>query len=181
MGGADFGYCPFMAAILAALTLSPVSLYHYRAEVWWGRPVDVCVTLIRRDGDWAAKMTAATEVQWAFVHRSRVVSDCQLVPAAVVRQLVGSCRRVPPDWSIVVGGPTERRRVHKPFPHCAAPVVYASRLDPSWTQVQNCAASGGTFFLHRGRIVKWEIDGPGCVWAPPGVIRSLHGRCLPAP
>jgi hypothetical protein len=171
-----------MAVILAALALSPVSLYHYRAEAWWGRPVQVRVALVRRDGQWAAaKITAPTGHQWAFVHRGRVVADCQDVPGAVVRALVGSCGRVPPDWSITVGGPTDRRRVTRRFSHCAAPIVWASRLDASWTEVDNCAVSGGSYFLHRGKIVEEEIDGPGCDWAPPGIIRTLHGRCLLVP
>jgi hypothetical protein len=171
-----------MAAILAALALSPVSLYHYRAEAWWGRPVRVQVVAVRSDGRWsAAKITAPTGHQWAFVHGRQVLADCQGVPAAVVRRLVGSCDRVPPDWSLAISGPTERRRVHERFRHCAAPVVYASLLDASWTEVENCAASGGTYFLHLGKVVGLEVDGPGCAWAPAGIIRSLHRRCLLAP
>ena len=172
-----------MAAILAALAASPLSLYHYRAQIWWGRPAAVQVALVRRAGDWAAaKITAPTGHQWAFVHGRQVAADCEDFPAAVVRRLVRSCDRVPPDWSITVSGPTDRRRVNRRFRHCAAPVVYASRLDGSWMEVDNCAPqSGGTYYLHDGRVVASEIDGPACDWAPPGIIRSLHGRCALAP
>jgi hypothetical protein len=181
-----------MAAILAALALSPMSMYHYRAAVWWGRPVQVRVALVRVDGDWAAaKVTAPTGAQWVLVHRGRVLTwvartavqfYCHDAPPGVIRRLVGGCETYGRHQDdVVIIGPTDRRRVSGHFPHCTAPVIYASRLDPSWTQVENCTASGGTFFLHHGKVVQLEIDGPGCAGAPPGIIRSLHGRCLLVP
>jgi hypothetical protein len=192
VAGQDFGYRPFMAVVLAALALSPVSLYHYRAAAWWGRPVQVRVALVRVDGDWAAaKITAPTGTQWVLVHRGKVVTwvvgkatrfYCHTAPPRVIPQLVGGCQiygRYQDDVEIV--GPTARRRVQGRFRGCRAPLIFASRVDPSYEEVDNCAVSGGSYFLHHGRIVQEEIDGPGCDWAPPGVIRSLHGRCLLVP
>ena len=181
-----------MAAILAALALSPLSLYHYRAEAWWGRPVDVRVALVRVDGRWAAaKVTAPTGVQWVLLHDGQVVDwvagramrfYCKVAPPRVIPELVGGCQvygHYRDDVAIV--GPTDRRRVRGRFPNCAAPTIYISRLDPSYAEVDDCTASGGAFLLHHGRVVGLEIDGFGCASAPPGIIRSLHGRCLLAP
>jgi hypothetical protein len=181
-----------VAAALAALSLSPLSLYHYRATVWWGRPAPVRVVLIRTDGDWAAaKVTAPGATQWVLLHRDRLVTwvadhasrfYCNDAPPGVVHALVGACQTyVHFQDDVAIRGPTDRHRVSRRFGRCAAPIVYASRLDPSYTEVENCAASGGTYFLHRGKVIELEIDGPGCDWAPPGIIRSLHGRCLLSP
>jgi hypothetical protein len=181
-----------MAAIVAALALSHVSLYHYRAPIWWGRKADVRIALVRRDGDWAAaKLTAPSETQWLLLHRDRVVTwvapyastfYCGDAPAGVIRRLVGWCQKAfRHQDDVAILGPTARRRVRGTFRGCAHPIVYASRLDPSWKEVDGCASSGGSYFLHGGKIVQLEVDGPGCDWAPPGIIRSLHGRCLLVP
>jgi hypothetical protein len=188
----DSGYVSEMAEIVAALALSPISLYHYRAPIWWGRKVEVRIALVRREGDWsAAKITAPTGTQWVLLHRRRVVTwvtqhavefYCRDAPPGVIVRLVGGCQltgRYAED--VVILGRTDRRRVAGSFRGCLHPIVYASRLDPSWTEVDNCATSGGDYFLHHGKLVQLEIDGPGCNWGPPGIIRSLHGRCLLVP
>ncbi len=181
-----------MAAIVAALALSPISLYHYRAEAWWGRPVDVRVALVRTVGAWsAAKVTAPTGTQWLLLRDGKVVDwvvgramrfYCKVAPPRVIAELVGGCQiygHYRDDVEIV--GPTDRRQVSGRFRGCAAPRIFVSRLDPTYAEVDNCAQSGGAYLLHRGRTIGLEVDGFGCSAAPPGVIRSLHGRCLLVP
>jgi hypothetical protein len=115
---------------------------------------------------------------------------CGAAPRGVVRGLVGACTRLDESWDLTIVGPTdrraptpaERRAILKPVPHCTRPRVVVSRLDPTYAELDNCAASGGAFLFHRTakgwREAGLEVDGFACREAPPGVIRSVHGRCL---
>jgi hypothetical protein len=152
-------------------------------------------------GGWAiAKLRAPSGTQWVLLRRRgdwRVVDQvsdhasrlwCGLAPAGVVRALAGSCANYQAQWDLAILGPTARRpatraerRAVAPA-DCASPTVYVSRLDPDYAELDNCAASGGAFLVHREahgwREVGLEVDGFVCSTAPAGVIRSLHGRCL---
>lgn len=173
------------------LDRSPGTLLYYRAALWWGAPGRVGLNFVRRDGAWtAAKITAPHEHQWVFLNGRRLVaSDCEGVPPAVVHRLVGSCHRVPPLWAIEVVGPTYRRRPTAAerrgiLAHCgrSSVEVWVSRLDPRYATTFSCYGSGAVSLYHRGpngwRETSLEIDGFSCTEAPPGIIRSVHGRCI---
>jgi hypothetical protein len=173
------------------LARSPRTLLYYRAALWWGARGRVQVDLIRRTGAWTvARIRSPTVVQWVLLRRRRIVDAvpvtvrrffCRAAPPHVLDRLGGCRTSGRSSWDFPIAGPldrrpataTERRRIPR---RCTR--VFVSRLDPAYAQAEGCYLSGATALYHHGREVDIEIDGFPCRDAPPGIIRSLHGRCL---
>jgi hypothetical protein len=190
------------AAIDQAIESSPLTYYHFRSAAWWGRPVTVTTELLHRSSS-----DAVATVFVRSGGRTIASETFHLVKAGGTWTVSGSeATATGSDTQYgSVSGPVatrpptaaERAAVTagalRSFPgesHCLRFGISVSRLDATWATATirfvgphriECAVTG-TPLLHlvpgRGwRMVAIGTSGFACAKAPPGVLRSLFGRC----
>jgi hypothetical protein len=169
-------------ALLDALGRDPRTYLYYRARLWWGRDTAIRVAVLRAHGD-----SALVEVR-APTGRQRVRLERDAAAGTWTVSSLGA------RGDRAVDGPTayrtargpERARIAAAYESnrpCEPVTVHVSRVDAAYASATGGPACGnGASLLVRERGRWTLVSYPSAVFAcragPPGVIRSLFGRCL---
>jgi hypothetical protein len=168
-------------AITDALRLDARTYLFYSAPIWWGRPVETRVVSLRRDGDRAvAELVAPPGRQRVVLERVDGDWTVLTVSGATRSEVTG-----PAAFRTAVG--PERAEIATAFEEdhkaCEPVTAHVSRIDGRYASATGGPACGEGVSLLLREHGRWTlVSYPSRVFAcragPPGVMRSLFGRCV---
>jgi hypothetical protein len=170
-----------LPAIGDALRSDARTYLYYRAPAWWGRRVETRIVTVRRDGDRAtAEIVAPTGRQRVVLERVDGSWTVASVDGTTRHAVVG-----PTAFRTAVG--PERAEIATAFEEghkaCEPVIAQVSRVDRRYASATGGPACGNGISLvvrDHGRwlLVSYPSRVFACRAGPPGVMRSLFGRCL---
>jgi hypothetical protein len=168
-------------AIADALRLDARTYFFYSAPGWWGRRVETRLDAVRIDGDRAvAEVVSPAGRQRVLLERVEGSWSVARVAGRRRSEVTG-----PPAFRTAVG--PERAEIATAFEEghkaCEPVTAHVSRVDRRYASATGGPACGDGVSLLVREHMRWMlVSYPSrifsCRAGPPGVMRSLFGRCL---
>jgi hypothetical protein len=186
---------------MQAVKSSPLSFFHYSDHVWWGRPVNVAMTVTHASSSQGTAVVTAlsggkvrgTQTllllknggQWAVSGSEETGTEAETNFGTIAGPIASRPPTAAESAAIRAGA----LRSFQGEGDCLQFEDHVSTVDPTWASAEirfvgpnriRCATTG-TPVMHRGpngwRMVAVQNGVMACTAAPAGVVRSLFGSC----